>query len=86
MISDHMKINDNEDGLRHHHKELMIELEAEVKYEGYIKTPRTTHIKKILKNETIKILKGFNYNTIKSISNVKERQTKHNRFKLLVRL
>ena len=68
MISDHMKINDNEDGLRHHHNELMIELEAEVKYEGYIKR-QERHISKILKNETIKIPKGFNYNTIKSISN-----------------
>ena len=68
MISDHMKINDNEDGLRHHHNELMIELEAEVKYEGYIKR-QERHISKILKNETIKIPKGFNYTTIKSISN-----------------
>ena len=51
MISDHMKINDNEDGLRHHHKELMIELEAEVKYEGYIKR-QERHISKILKNVT----------------------------------
>ena len=67
MISDHMKINDNEDGLRHHHNELMIELEAEVKYEGYIKR-QERHISKILKNETIKIPKGFNYTTIKSIS------------------
>ena len=68
MISDQMKINDNEDGLRHHHNELMIELEAEVKYEGYIKR-QERHISKILKNETIKIPKGFNYTTIKSISN-----------------
>ena len=76
MISDHMKINDNEDGLRHHHNELMIELEAKVKYEGYIKR-QERHISKILKNETIKIPKGFNYTTIKSISN-EERQAERN--------
>ena len=68
MISDQMKINDNEDGLRHHHNELMIELEAEVKYEGYIKR-QERHISKILKNEKIKKGKVFNYKSIKSISN-----------------
>ena len=48
--------------------EVLIETEAIVKYEGYIKRQQK-HIDKIIKNETIKIPKRFNYKDIKSISN-----------------
>ena len=48
--------------------EVLIETEAIVKYDGYIKRQQK-HIDKIIKNETIKIPKRFNYKDIKSISN-----------------
>ena len=49
-------------------KKVLIETEAIVKYDGYIKRQQK-HIDKIIKNETIKIPKRFNYKDIKSISN-----------------
>ena len=49
-------------------KEALIELEALIKYDGYIKRQEKQVIK-ISKSEHIKIPKGINYLKLKSISN-----------------
>ena len=49
-------------------KELLIETEAQIKYEGYIKR-QLEHIKKIKSQEHLLIPLSFNYKKIKSISN-----------------
>ncbi len=50
------------------YEEIMIEVEALIKYEGYIKR-QERQILKISKSEHIRIPEGFNYAKLKSISN-----------------
>ena len=49
-------------------EEVLIEVEALTKYEGYIKR-QEQHVAKISKSEHVKIPKNFNYKTLTSISN-----------------
>ena len=49
-------------------RELMIETEAQIKYEGYIKR-QIEHVKKMKKQEHIKIPSDFNFKDMSSISN-----------------
>lgn len=54
--------------IKHLTRELMIETEAQIKYEGYIKR-QIEHVKKMKKQEHIKIPSDFNFKNMSSISN-----------------
>ena len=56
------------DKIKHITRELMIEAEAQIKYEGYIKR-QIEHVKKMKKQEHVKIPSNFNFKDIPSISN-----------------
>ena len=50
------------------HSEVLIEVEALVKYEGYIKR-QEQHVMRMSKSEHVRIPKNFNYNILTNISN-----------------
>ena len=54
--------------IKHITRELMIETEAQIKYEGYIKR-QIEHVKKMKKQEHVKIPSDFNFKDMSSISN-----------------
>jgi len=56
------------DKIKHITRELMIEAEAQIKYEGYIKR-QIEHVKKMKKQEHVKIPSDFNFKDMSSISN-----------------
>ena len=56
------------DKIKHITRELMIEAEAQIKYEGYIKR-QIEHVKKMKKQEHVKIPSNFNFKDMPSISN-----------------
>ena len=56
------------DKIKHITRELMIEAEAQIKYEGYIKR-QIEHVKKMKKQEHVKIPSNFNFKDMSSISN-----------------
>ena len=54
--------------IKHITRELMIEAEAQIKYEGYIKR-QIEQVKKMKKQEHVKIPSNFNFKDMPSISN-----------------